>query len=121
MLVLSSALNPVAANQQSTFKASVDLVKLDVSVLHGGQPIRGLTKADFTVDDNGVRQTVDDVFEGSDLPVNVLIALDVSGSVSGEKLANLVEAARQLNASLKAGDRAALGHVLEPGRRSASR
>ncbi len=108
LAALAGGITVVAANQQSTFKAGVDLVKLDVSVLRGGQPVRGLTKADFTVDDSGVRQTVDGVFEGADLPVNVVMALDVSGSVSGEKLANLVEAGGQLNTSLKHDDRAAL-------------
>jgi VWFA-related protein len=108
LLSASSALTLLAAGQQPTFKAGVDLVKLDVSVMRGGQPVRGLTKEDFMIDDSGVRQKVDAVVEGADLPVNVLMALDVSGSVSGDKLANLVDAGRQLNASLKADDRAAL-------------
>lgn len=97
-----------AASQQRTFRAAVELVKLDVSVLRGGQPVRGLTKDDFLIDDSGVRQSVDSVTEGLDLPVNVVMALDVSGSVSGDKLANLVEAGRQLNASLRPNDQAAL-------------
>jgi Ca-activated chloride channel family protein len=96
------------APQPQTFRAGVELVKLDVSVLRGGQPVRGLTKADFLIDDSGVRQSVDSVTEGQDLPVNVVMALDVSGSVSGDKLANLVDAGRQLNASLRPDDRAAL-------------
>jgi len=97
-----------APAQKPTFRTGVDLVKLDVSVLRGGQPVRGLAKDDFVIDDSGVRQVVDSVTEGQDLPVNVLIALDVSGSVSGDKLANLVDAGRQLNASLRPDDRAAL-------------
>ena len=104
----AGAMTIASANPQTTFKAGVDLVKLDVSVVRGGQPVRGLTKADFTVDDSDVRQTIDGLFEGEDLPVNVIMALDVSGSVSGDKLANLVEASRQLNNSLRPDDGAAL-------------
>jgi VWFA-related protein len=98
----------LAAPLQQTFRSAVELVKLDVSVLRGGQPVRGLRKEDFLIDDSGVRQSIDSVTEGQGLPVNVVMALDVSGSVSGDKLANLVDAGRQLNASLKPNDRAAL-------------
>lgn len=97
-----------AAPPQQTFRTGVELVKLDVSVLRGSQPVRGLTKHDFLIEDSRVRQSIDSVTEGQDLPVNVVMALDVSGSVSGDKLANLVEAGRQLNASLRPDDRAAL-------------
>lgn len=106
--LLTRAIASSAAPQQQTFRTGVELVKLDVSVLRGGQPVRGLAKDDFVIDDSGARQSVDSVTEGQDLPINVVMALDVSGSVSGDKLANLVEAGRQLNASLRSDDRAAL-------------
>ncbi len=104
----SSTFVLVAAPDAQTFRGGVELVKLDVSVLRSGQPVRGLTKKDFLIDDSGVRQSIDSVTEGQDLPVEVVMVLDVSGSVSGDKLANLVEAGRQLNASLRPDDRAAL-------------
>ena len=44
LAALAGGITVVAANQQS-FKAGVDLVKLDVSVLRGGQPVRGLGPA----------------------------------------------------------------------------
>src|SRR5262249_53373931 len=44
------ALTTVAAAQQPpTFRSGVDLVRLDVSVMRGGQPVRGLTPKDFRI------------------------------------------------------------------------
>jgi VWFA-related protein len=41
------------------FSASVDLIEVDVSVLdRNRQPVRGLVPADFTILENGVRQTI---------------------------------------------------------------
>jgi VWFA-related protein len=50
------------------FRAAVDIVHLDVSVLDGNRrPVRGLTPADFTVLDNGVPQRIA-VFSAVDVP-----------------------------------------------------
>ncbi|HYN06349.1 MAG TPA: VWA domain-containing protein [Vicinamibacterales bacterium] len=50
------------------FRAAVDIVHLDVSVLDGNRrPVRGLTPADFTVLDNGVPQQIS-VFSAVDIP-----------------------------------------------------
>jgi Ca-activated chloride channel family protein len=100
---------PLLSNlPQPTFRGGVDLVRLDVSVMHGGQPVRGLTAADFSIVDHGVTQRIESVTLGDDLPVSVMMALDVSGSVKGERLQHLVDAARGLVASLRPDDRAAL-------------
>ncbi len=54
--------------QQPSFRAGIDLVQLDVSVLDKNrQPVRGLTKDDFTVLENGAPRTVD-AFAAIDLP-----------------------------------------------------
>ena len=51
-----------------TFRAAVDIVHLDVSVLdRNRRPVRGLTPADFTVLDNGTPQRIS-VFSAVDIP-----------------------------------------------------
>jgi VWFA-related protein len=89
--------------QTPVFVSKVDTVRVDVMVTDRGQPVPGLQPKDFTVTDAGVRQAVDIVaFE--DAPLNVVLALDVSGSVQGERLTQLREAAETLLDRLKAGD-----------------
>ena len=58
----------LGAQQQPTFRARVDLVELDVSVLDKNRkPIRGLKKEDFTVFEDGKPQETA-VFEAIDVP-----------------------------------------------------
>ena len=93
--------------QQVTFSSRVEAVRVDVLVSDGGVPIRGLGAADFEVWDNGVPQQVDLVsFE--QLPLRVVLALDMSDSVVGERLRNLRSASLALLDALQAGDEAAL-------------
>mgnify|MGYP006137767475 CR=1 FL=1 len=47
--------------QQQTFRATADMVIVDVSVRQGGQPVPGLATGDFVVLDNGVRQDIERV------------------------------------------------------------
>ena len=70
-------------------------------------PSGGSKASDFEVVDNGVPQRVDFAsFE--QIPLNVVLALDMSESVSGPRLAHLQNAARQLVDSLQPGDQSAL-------------
>ncbi len=82
-------------------------MRVDVLVTDGGKPVRGLRAADFEVLDNGVRQTVDFV-SAEQLPLNVVFTFDLSGSIVGERLANLREASHAVLDGLKADDQAAL-------------
>ena len=104
---LSLAAAPRGAAEQ-TFKAAIDLVRADIAVTRGGQPVRGLTAADFSVHDSGVAQRVNSVTLIEDLPVSVLLVLDTSGSVRGERLQHLVAASHGLLENLRSGDRAGL-------------
>src|SRR4051794_35257022 len=97
-----------AAERQPTFRSRIELVRLDVSVTRGGQPVRGLAARDFTILDNGVAQRVESVTLGDDLPVSIVMALDISGSVAGERLQHLIDAARGLVAALRPDDRIAM-------------
>lgn len=103
-------------DQIPAFKSAVDVVRLDVSVLRNGNPVRGLTAADFVVTDNGVQQIVDSVVVDQ-LPLSVQLVLDASGSVVGNRLTHLIAAADGLVAALRPGESAGLlifSHRLRP-------
>jgi VWFA-related protein len=67
---------------QSVFRSSTTGVEVDVRVRDKGRPVASLTLADFELRDNGVLQRIDDV-SIADLPVDVTLVLDSSGSVEG--------------------------------------
>ena len=116
-----ASLAPAAASppagpsaQTAVFSSRVEAVRVDVLVTRGGHPVRDLRPQDFEVLDNGVPQQVDFAsFET--IPLNVVLALDMSSSVAGERLDHLRDAGRALLNGLKPDDHAALvtfGHVL---------
>jgi Ca-activated chloride channel family protein len=73
-------------------RVRVDMVSLPVVVTdRTGKRITGLTKNDFEVFENGVRQEIAG-FEATDEPVNVALLLDTSGSTE-MKLARIQNAA----------------------------
>ena len=91
----------------ATFSTRVDTVRVDVLVSEAGNPVVGLQPADFEVLDNGVQQRID-FFLHSELPLNVVLALDTSGSVTGERLNQLRAAGRAILNGLKTDDKLAL-------------
>lgn len=93
--------------QRPTFRAAVDLVRVDVLATEGGRPITALTAADFKLFDCGTEQKIETVLSESDV-LDVILTLDVSGSVEGEPLAALEQAVRALVGSMNAADRAQL-------------
>ena len=105
---------PVA--RQTTFESRVEAVRVDVLVTENGQPVRGLASDEFEVFDNGVRQRVD-LASFEQIPLNVVLALDMSASLQGLRLGHLQTAGKSVLDGLKAGDRAALvafSHVVAP-------
>jgi VWFA-related protein len=101
---------------QTTFTSRIDAVRVDVLVTENGRPLTGLTPADFEVMDNGVRQAVD-LASFEQIPLNVVLALDLSGSLEGLRLGHLQTAGRTVLAGLKPGDRTALvtfSHIVRP-------
>jgi len=51
---------PAGQRPQPTFRAGTNVVRVDVTVLDkSGRPLTDLTRDDFTVAEDGVRQTVD--------------------------------------------------------------
>ncbi|HUF49124.1 MAG TPA: VWA domain-containing protein [Vicinamibacterales bacterium] len=96
----------LAAAGPPQFAVRVDAVRVDVLVTEAGRIVTGLGPGDFEVLDNGVPQTVDVVSFG-ELPINVILALDMSESI-GPRLRLLRNAGRSLVGALRPGDQAAL-------------
>ena len=82
-LLLSAALS--AQTQSPVFSTKVEVVRVDALVTDGGRPVLGLGPADFEVLDNGVPQAVEFV-SYDQIPLNVVLAFDMSDSVAGERL-----------------------------------
>jgi len=97
VLTLVFAMAPVlgAQDPQATFRTSTNRVSVDVSVRREGRPVTGLAATDFELFDNGVKQNVIEL-SYEQLPIDVTVALDVSGSVTGSLLDQLRRAVRQL-------------------------
>ena len=78
----SSGQNPDAFR----FKSGVELVNVTATVADSsGRFVPGLTRDDFIVYEDDVRQTVSQ-FSAERVPVSLGIALDTSGSMAGEKI-----------------------------------
>jgi VWFA-related protein len=95
------------APQTPTFATDVEGVYLDVFVTHDGRPLTGLAERDFELRVDERRRAVELVAVES-LPLRVFVVLDTSGSVSGEKLAELQAGVLDLLRGLRPGDDAAL-------------
>jgi VWFA-related protein len=98
---------PVNARQGAMFSSRTVAVRVDVLATENGRPVAGLGAADFELLDNGVPQKIDLVNLG-DLPVNAVIALDVSASTQGQAIADLVRAGDALIDGLLPAERASL-------------
>ncbi len=94
------------ATPQTTFRSGIDVVRLDTLVTAGGRPIVGLGPQNFEVLDNDVPQHVNTATVGG--RVEVVLVLDISGSVTGEPLEQLVAACQLAAAELRPDDRAFL-------------
>lgn len=100
-----------------TFTSRIEAVRVDVLVTENGRPVPSLTPADFDLLDNGVPQKID-LASFEQIPLNVVLGLDMSASLQGLRLGHLQAASRTVLSGLKPGDRAALvafSHVVSPG------
>jgi len=107
-------LNPAAPRDSSVIRVDVDLVDLLCSVQDkSGNYVRGLTKDDFEIYEDGKRRPVAHFARVEDSPLTVALLLDVSGSV--RYILDIErEAARQFFARvLRKGDRGLLAGFAE--------
>jgi VWFA-related protein len=90
----------------ATFKTGVSDVRVDVQVTEGDKLIKDLTKSDFAVTDEGQPQSLIS-FSHGDEPVNLILLLDVSGSMQ-KYIDQISMEAREALEHLWPGDRVAL-------------
>ena len=96
-----------AQQPSAPFTSKIEAVRVDVLVTDNNQAVLGLGPADFELLDNGVPQHVE-LVSFDQIPLNVILALDMSDSVAGERLDQLRGAGAGLLAALKKDDQAAL-------------
>ncbi len=97
---------PGFAEQQTTFRSDVLLVKVDVQVAQGQRLLGDLQKEDFRVLDNGEPREI--VYFGRESePLSVLLLLDVSGSMR-QHVQAMARASRKAMSALREGDTVAL-------------
>jgi VWFA-related protein len=107
MTLLVAGAGVAVSSQQPTFSTRVEAVRVDVLVTDARGPVRGLGPADFEIRDNGVAQHVD-LVSFDQIPLNVVLALDMSASVAGDRLVRLRSAGDAILGALKPGDQGAL-------------
>jgi VWFA-related protein len=75
---------PQTPQQKPTvFRATADLVTVDVTVRAGGTPVAGLAADDFLLHDNGVRQKIEGISMAA-VPVDVSILVDNNEDVDDD-------------------------------------
>lgn len=93
--------------QTPKFSTGVHAVRVDVLVLERGRLVTGLRAEDFAVWDNGVRQRVE-LVSLEELPLSLMLAVDASGSISGDRAGGLRRAAGSLVEALAPDDKIGL-------------
>jgi Ca-activated chloride channel family protein len=109
-MLLAGIVSALAATpaQQPTFRGAADAVRVFVTVTDGdGRLVTTLTRNDFEIRDEGKPQPIT-LFDNSPQPIQLLLMLDVSGSMEGN-LPLLRAAADQLFARLQPRDSARVG------------
>lgn len=98
------------------------LVVVPVSVTDArGEPVRGLSAADFRIEERGRQQEIAQLGDPEEVPLDIALLIDISGSVN-ERFAFEREAAgRFLRQVLRAPDRATVFTIGEEARRLGER
>lgn len=95
-------------SQPQTYRGTTETVRVYATVTdRNGKLVPDLTKEQFEVRDDGKPQPID-VFDNSPQPIQLIVLLDVSGSMSGN-LPLLRQSSRALFAELGASDVARVG------------
>lgn len=98
------------------------LVVVPVSVTDArGEPVRGLTVADFGIEERGRKQVISAIGDPDDVPLELAVLLDVSGSVRDRFDFERDAATRFLRQVLRSQDRATLFFIDATPRRISER
>lgn len=104
-LLITFVSQVTAQNKDDVIRIETDLVAVEVSVSdRDGSPVRGLSRDDFRIFENGVERKIE-FFEpirkqNKNRPLSVVFALDVSGSITESELGQLQIALRSFVARL---------------------
>lgn len=105
---LSQNQNEIQPDSKDVIKLNTRLVNLNVSVMdRRGKKVMELRREDFLVLEDGVQQEIA-YFDAVNAPVNLVLLLDLSGSI-GSKLGPVKKAAKKFIESLHKDDRIAIG------------
>lgn len=96
----------VALPQQAAFRSEIALVRVDVEVMHNGQPVEELTKDDFEVTDNGERREIVH-FGHREEPLDLVLLFDTSLSMQ-PVVERIAQTGRAALGELRSGDRLAV-------------
>ncbi len=90
------------------FASSVNLVEVYATVTDDqSAAVRGLTRDDFIIEENGVPRPID-AFGAGDIPLSLALAVDHSFSVSRPQLTHILRAMQRLLGALRPDDRVAV-------------
>ena len=106
-ILAALVLGAVPTAEQVRFSLRVESVRVDVLATAGGVPVTDLRASEFEVRDNGVVQSVS-LIATEKVPVNVMLALDTSASLTEERLNRLRAACETLVGKLLPGESAGL-------------
>jgi len=117
VVVLVAAAIATTLAQAPSFSSRIEAVRVDVLVTENGRLVPGLRPSDFDLLDNGVPQKVD-LASFEEIPLNVVLALDMSASLDPVQQEHLRAAGKTLLSGLEKPDQAALvtfSHILSQG------
>lgn len=106
-VALAVAVATAVPAAQTIYRVSTAVVSIDAAVSDGRRAVTRLTKDDFELKDNGVVQQVLD-FDRAELPIDVTMTIDLSGSMTRDKRAAVERAIAQVSDTLTARDRGAV-------------
>ncbi len=111
LCVCASAQTPAGqpSDELPTFKSNVNLVNVYVTVLdQQGSPVGGLTKDNFKLSEDGKPQTISLFSRESELPLSIVLAVDVSLSTKRDLKLELESARKFVHQIIRPQDALAL-------------
>lgn len=100
---------PPADDEEGVIKVTSTLVTVPVSVTdNAGQPVQGLTKTDFRLEEEGKQQQIEEIGNAEQVPLEIALLFDVSSSVNKIFELQKEAAAKFLQGVMKTEDRATI-------------